>query len=98
MDKNIQSLKWNKDKKSMNVSKGFLKDLKQLARLLSSQYLQDKSRCGKLALDVYNKSLQKGENRRLTYSFLKQNGVWQKFQSLIRTESGNQWIVPPKKL
>ncbi len=81
----------------MNVSKKFLKDLNQLKRLLLSPYYHDKSQCGKLALSVYNESLQKGENRGLTYALFKANGIWPKFQTLVRKESGNEWIVPYKK-
>ena len=90
---NINSLKWNKDKHSENVSKSYLKKLRQFIRLLLSPYFRDKSKCYKIALEIFHESKEKGENRRLTNFLLKKYGIWREYKTMVRLESGNQWII-----
>lgn len=89
----INSLKWNKDKHSMNVSKSYLKKLRQFIRLLLSPNFRDKSKCSKIALEIFHESKEKGENRRLAYFLLKKYGIWLELKKMVRLESGNQWII-----
>lgn len=79
----IFSLKWNKDKKSMAVSKQFIKKVNILIRHLSSKYTKDKKRYASLAAQLYTESLEKGENRRILYGKLKEAKLFSLFMKLV---------------
>lgn len=73
--------------------KKLFKEIKAIHKTSLSPNFRDKSKCSKIALEIFHESKEKGENRRLAYFLLKKYGIWLEFKKMVRLESGNQWII-----
>lgn len=90
MTNNSVSLKWNRDKSSMAVSRSFIKKVRHFIRLRKSLYVKNKNNLSLMAWEIYQESLPKGDNRRILYRMLKEVNLFGPFIKMVQAEKENR--------
>lgn len=78
-----KELKWNREKKANFVSKDFIRKANDLLRKMNSPFVKDKSTLSASANEIYNKLVDKKENRQILFRNLKEKRIYVRFLSLI---------------
>lgn len=74
----------------MSVSKHFIIKAKKFIRLLNSKYVNEKEKLSPMAWEIYQESLEKGNNRRILYRMIKNKHVFGLFMRLVLKEKAKR--------